>query len=177
AGTVFASTTGAAQSSSTDVAYFFQGRGGWTFQTEVGRIEPYLHGATRNQSFGSFSETNASIFGLSVPSASLSEAEYGAGVRWACVPIKTVDQRVAVAPTIDLAYVRFTNDGPIQVETNLLGTSVVGQTAALGADAIRVAAGLSLTSLAGISGSFGYTGTVRDAATAHTVSGGLSIKF
>lgn len=177
AGTVFASTISAAQSSSTDVAYFFQGRGGWTFKTEVGQIEPYVHGATRNQSFGGFSETNASFFSLSVPSASLSEAEYGAGVRWACAPIKTVDQRVAVAPTIDLAYVRFTNDGPIQVETNLLGTSVVGQTAALGADAIRVAAGLSLTSLAGISGSFGYTGTVRDAATAHTVSGGLSIKF
>ena len=64
------------------------------------------------------------------------------------------------------------------VNTDLLGTTVVGETAALGADGLRASTRLAITAPKGlVDGFLGYTGTFRENATSHAFSGGISVRF
>jgi uncharacterized protein with beta-barrel porin domain len=151
-------------------------RAGYAWTVQDFEIAPYLAAAARWQDTGSFVETGAGIFSLSVASSTLEQYEIGPGVRLSSPQMAF--EGFAARASLDLAYAHLSGDRAHETTASLLGTSIRARTAEVGEHVFKVGSEIEVTGSNGrSSGVLSYDGRFQDNATAHTVTAGFRLAF
>lgn len=138
-------------------------------------ISPYLAFGARWQNTNATSETDAGIFGLTLPAATYGQFEAGPGLRIESAPIQFDKATLRLAG--DISYARLGGDTNNATSSTLLGRSIEGRSAEPGRDILRVEAELNLSTSDRHDWFAHYRGSFQQRATSHSLGVGLKVSF